>query len=821
MENKIAASEKELLIQAFAKINVSVKTTSDSTYNNAIACYCICNTDGTLRWVWPTKSTKANFLLFYHTKGFKASIYSKLFNLIFILRLQSLFVHTKINLYTTAADKYTLPLKNWALFTGTIGPNRKMIMWQKPTNASARFLKISITPKSEANLLAEYKAIQCFLEKPPSSISMPEIISMQNGVLTISDVSAQQKKTNNVSGLPVQALHQWCKPNNMQLLQQTAFWQNAKQQLFFSNLITDHRISPIFLKKIESLYNSIDDTTSIQLSKSHGDFTPWNVWAKKEQLCMIDWELYNPSLPALFDVFHFVYQSSILLGNNGYKNIREKLDLLFTKSEWQVFIQEHQLNTNLLEQLYVLGTIGYNLNLFKNQSQWHTQVSWLLQTWNEAISYLANTNNERVSVLQDIQTALHNTNYAAMKFTAGAFEKLPEESDLDLCMLKVDADKLIITLKKHPLVASVVVKKRSFMYQLEAILFDGASIHIDCIFQIKRTTLEFMDCSKILQNTVKNAYHVKVPTCTDDFIYTWLFYWLNGSNIPMRYQMFFNFFSVDLRKQMNTTLTKQMGFEINDYRSLFIKDKKQLATITATLTKSVANTGFKGILNKLNYLLDTAKNLVPKKGFIITFSGVDGAGKSTIIENIKHSVEKKMRKKVIVLRHRPSILPILSAWTHGKKEAELKAATTLPRQGKNKSSISSFIRFGYYYTDYVFGQFYVYAKYVLQGYVVIYDRYYFDFINDSKRSNINLPKAFTTWWYRFLIKPKFNFFLYASAEEILARKKELDAPTITLLTTQYLNLFKKLSSKYTSSKYTPLYNKHLATTITTIESAIK
>ena len=125
---------------------------------------------------------------------------------------------------------------------------------------------------------------------------------------------------------------------------------------------------------------------------------------------------------------------------------------------------------------------------------------------------------------------------------------------------------------------------------------------------------------------------------------------------------------------------------------------------------------------------------------VIGLTGTGGAGKSTVIENIKYKIEKQLRKRVVVLRHRPSLLPILSAYTKGKKAAEQQAASTLPRMGSNSSVLSSLVRFLYYYFDYVIGQFYVYVKYVLRGYVVIYDRYYYDFINDAKRSNIVLPK---------------------------------------------------------------------------------
>lgn len=57
---------------------------------------------------------------------------------------------------------------------------------------------------------------------------------------------------------------------------------------------------------------------------------------------------------------------------------------------------------------------------------------------------------------------------------------------------------------------------------------------------------------------------------------------------------------------------------------------------------------------------------------IITFSGVDGAGKTTILTKVKELIEDKYKKEVVVLRHRPSILPILSAIKHGKKKLKRK-----------------------------------------------------------------------------------------------------------------------------------------------------
>ena len=265
----------------------------------------------------------------------------------------------------------------------------------------------------------------------------------------------------------------------------------------------------------------------------------------------------------------------------------------------------------------------------------------------------------------------------------------------------------------------------------------------------------------------------------------------------------------------------EYNMPVKCYSELFKSTKDLQKKLRLNLQGKSENKGVKHLVHLFNYYVDSARNMFADKGFIVTFSGVDGAGKSTVIENIKQYVDKNLRKKVVVIRHRPGILPIISAWKHGKQKAEHISVQNLPRQGNNSSKISSLLRFAYYFLDYLLGQWYIQIRYVATGYVVLYDRYYFDFINDSKRSNINLSPSFTKWWYRFLLKPRLNFFLYADANLILQRKQELDGPTIKGLTKKYLSLFDDLKIHSHKALYIPIENIQLADTLGQINSNIK
>ena len=335
------------------------------------------------------------------------------------------------------------------------------------------------------------------------------------------------------------------------------------------------------------------------------------------------------------------------------------------------------------------------------------------------------------------------------------------------------------------------------MTSILVFLKDGSLLALDLITQLKVKNIEIMDAKKIIASGSRNRYGVKNASDRDTAQFIALFYLLNGSKIPTKYLLTQNYLK-------NTTSSFDIMLQNSPKEVLnFIKKEKP-------------NTSFHYIKNTMNYLMDTLKNSLNNKGFVITFSGVDGAGKSTVIENIAVRVEKQLRKKVVVLRHRPSVLPILSVWTKGKEKAHQDAIESLPRQGKNNSLLSSLFRFSYYYTDYILGQFVVYFKHIFRGHVVIYDRYYFDFINDSKRSNIELPKKVTLFCYRFLLKPKFNFFLFADADIILKRKQELSKITIEKLTYDYHSLFESLSSKSHFSTYETINNIELEITLNRI-----
>jgi cytidylate kinase len=107
----------------------------------------------------------------------------------------------------------------------------------------------------------------------------------------------------------------------------------------------------------------------------------------------------------------------------------------------------------------------------------------------------------------------------------------------------------------------------------------------------------------------------------------------------------------------------------------------------------------------------------------------------------------------------------------------------------------------------------------MRQHIVIYDRYYFDFISDGKRSNLVIKPSFTKYLYRFIYKPRLNVFLYAQPEVILSRKKEMEHEEIQSLTQSYQKLFGELRQTYSKSRYLEIENVEIDTTIQRVMKA--
>jgi len=784
------------------------KTPENENGQEQLLVHYIKNTDGSIRWAWPLEQKEPLFLKFYNQDSRRGKVFSRIIKLIFRYRLQHLFFNTKCISLVRTENSGICKNDKWTIFTGTIGPNRKGILYKEGA-AGNSFSKIAIGKNSENLIKNEINTIQQLENFGISSFNYPNLYESAENVIRISDVSEGGNRSAEINHKHINALQELSeKSMAIKILGNTDIWKTTITQLNELKRSSDPRIPKGMLRKIEKLMGTIDASKSICTTFSHGDFTSWNIFEDEEKLKIYDWELAKTNMPLGYDIFHFIMQEGILVKRYSWKKIEAEIKKVLTPSVmFRLSIKQEQDHSRYLHLYLIINTVYY-LHLYSMQEKWHIQISWLINIWNEALNnILVSSQSQRSLVITDVFDFLADKSYATLKFPNNPPESLSEYSDIDLCIDRSHAKAFIKHFGNHNMVKEIKYGSKSFMTDVHLFLEDGSILSIDLIWQLKRKALIMMDAKKLISHSYTNEYGVKMAGLIDNIRFIGLFYAMNHAKIPSRYLSY---------QEILNNETSEMDRNLYSY---FVGGT-DAAALNNIVKSQIQNHGIRLMINQLKYIIDSMRGMVSGNGMVITFSGVDGAGKSTIIENLKYSLDKKLRKKVVVIRHRPSLLPILSAWTKGKQMAEKEAATRLPRQGNNYGFLSSLLRFSYYFCDYFFGQFYVYVKYVMRGYVVLYDRYYFDFMNDSRRSNIHLPGIITRTGYKLLLKPDLNFFLYADAGLILSRKKELDSATINQLTGKYLQLFKMLNEKVIQNKYIAIKNEVLSDTVQNIMDKI-
>jgi len=414
--------------------------------------------------------------------------------------------------------------------------------------------------------------------------------------------------------------------------------------------------------------------------------------------------------------------------------------------------------------------------------------------------------NQRKEFIQYFFKEAANLEYAFLKYNYTLLSEIPDHSDIDLAIKLSDKIKFLGIIRRAANINKVSLHPKSYVTFVSITFNDNTYLEIDLIHRFDRKGTIFLSMDEVINQSYKNEEGVSCASLHHSYEYIFLFYILNGSSIAEKHQNYFSTLSNTEKSSICVHICNRYGITINDLDELYSVKGEEYKKIIRFVYNLPINRGLSKVYNQLRYLGDVVRDIQLNKGVTISFSGVDGAGKSTVLDNVNVLLQKKYRQKTVVLRHRPSILPILSTLIHGKSKAEKIAANKLPRQGSNLSTVSSFFRFMYYYTDYIFGQFYVYFRYTIRGYSILYDRYYFDLIIDSKRSNIVLPQWLLKWCYAFVFKPKLNIFLYAEPIVILSRKQEMSKEDIEKLTKGYRNLFEQFGKSSAHKHYIAINN---------------
>ena len=171
--------------------------------------------------------------------------------------------------------------------------------------------------------------------------------------------------------------------------------------------------------------------------------------------------------------------------------------------------------------------------------------------------------------------------------------------------------------------------------------------------------------------------------------------------------------------------------------------------------------------------LKNIKRMFKHPGYSIVFLGTDGSGKSTIINKVKPILLQSFHNSVYYEHLRPNFIPSIAKLL-GKTES-FDGPVTDPHAKAPSGFLGSIFRWSYYMLDYTFGYWLkVFPKRSFKSCVWIFDRYYYDYRIDKRRTRVNLPDCMLRFGQAIIPEPDIIICLGTDAEKIYSRKPELE-----------------------------------------------
>jgi thymidylate kinase len=172
------------------------------------------------------------------------------------------------------------------------------------------------------------------------------------------------------------------------------------------------------------------------------------------------------------------------------------------------------------------------------------------------------------------------------------------------------------------------------------------------------------------------------------------------------------------------------------------------------------------------------RRYIRPSGAIVTVLGVDGVGKSTVINAIKPVLEDATHGALEIKHLRPGLLPPLARL---KGKHSVQSGPVLEPHGSTPSgAFGSILRLAYLTADYVLGYWLLLRPTIAKSpTVILFDRYYYDMALDPRRFRLNIGRRVIKWFTLLIPKPDVVLCLHAEPEAIMARKQELPLPEIT------------------------------------------
>ncbi|MFK7922600.1 MAG: phosphotransferase [Bacteroidia bacterium] len=360
----------------------------------------ICNPNGTIRWIFPDDQQYPVHLALYNSAHWKARGYKIATHLAFMTGQQKRLSNGKLWLGEFEQSSLAKAIgqvehDGYAIFTGTVGENRKGIVAINQGNQTTHFLKIPLTEESFENVANEAEILNQIQAFELQTLIVPEVkhIAGQGSVLLSNVRPKDGREGNRLAVSHIKALEElYATTKRSARLGNLSYYQEIAQNMKRIRLLdfVDQSLNP---RQIMRIVNRLDiefarlsPDESVKVAWAHGDFTSWNMYHSEKALHVYDWELARPDMPILYDAFHYLIQTGVLLRRQSNKQIEKELLRAQRLPGMQALLEQYGLNFEEQLRRYLLHLVSYYLRIYMDEPKLHMQVQWLLDCWDYALN---------------------------------------------------------------------------------------------------------------------------------------------------------------------------------------------------------------------------------------------------------------------------------------------------------------------------------------------------------------------------------------------------------------------------------------------------
>ena len=191
---------------------------------------------------------------------------------------------------------------------------------------------------------------------------------------------------------------------------------------------------------------------------------------------------------------------------------------------------------------------------------------------------------------------------------------------------------------------------------------------------------------------------------------------------------------------------------------------------------------FRRLQIAFNFMSSLVNRIFNKNGIVISFTGIDGAGKTSIKKYLIENSDKYFAKnRVSEFYWRPFLLPRISRIVGLKCQKEIyNNSGKRVLKSSNLENLKSHMKYIYYVVDFLFGRI-KYFKNTHTGGLAVFDRYHFDNIIYPERFGFNVSKKLMRYVDKYIIpQPDIIFYFTAKTEILYKRKYEIDIDEINI-----------------------------------------